>query len=432
MADLPQQNPAQPIPRQQGSGFTNLSRLLQANRNNRLGESISSGVIGGANQVRQQLGDTREQFQNQATANDLASDQNKSIREGVLQGIANGQTNINDQQAQQFQNFRQGQYTGPKELDQAKTVGLGIRANEIQNQAKNPLSEGTLQATIGAQSTNPYTRGQMGLDRTLLGVVNPAALGQARSATRGLTQGINRAQEAARGTAALNTARAQQFGQETQQQLQAPQAAIQTEVGNRIAAQKAALNAEMQKYNADRAAYLGVNPAQTYGLDLNSRQDLVNFANPTDFNANSETDPGQLAKLNALAKLSGTDQSFVSDPNNVGSALNKPLAAQDRDTLQRAVTAQQGAFRDQTAAPIAAITNEIARIKALQNASGTFKEGAPLNTSPLLNQSLETLGKISDQYGNNNLPAFDREHMLDQAADYVKQIQALTNKPVQF
>lgn len=437
MADLPEQNPAQPVQRQQGSGFTNLSRLLQANRNNRLGEAISSGVVGGANQVRQQLGDTREQFQNQSNANDLASDQNKSIREGILSGIANGQTDINDQQAQQFQNFRQGQYTGPKELDQAKTVGLGIRANEVQNQAKNPLSEGTLQATVGAQSQNPYTRGQMGLDRTLLGVINPAALGQARTAARGLTQGVDRAQEAARGQAALNIARAQQFGQETQQQLQAPQTAIQTDVNNRIASQQAALSAEMQKYDKDRAAYLGVTPAQTYGLNLNSRNDLVNFQNPSNFNVNSETDPGQLAKLNALAKLSGTDQSFVTDPSQVGSALNAPISTVDRDMLQRASAARQGEFQGQLGQYIDPIQAQINKMRAPTNGLGVF------NTKPAEAQLL-ALQQLAGQYGQQTKAPFQQTisptgpnraapagSWADQAEAYLKQIQGLANKPVQ-
>lgn len=405
MPILPPQNPgAQPVQRRQGSGFTNLSRILQANKNNRLGEAVSSGIVGGANQIRQQLGDTRDQFQSQANANDLASDQNKSIRENVLKNIAGGQTDVTDQQADQFKNFRQGQYTGPQEMDMAKTTGLGIRANEVQNQAKNPLSENTLQATVGSQSQNPYSRGQIGLDRTILGAGNPQQLGQARSATMGLSQGINRAQDVARGEAALKTLQAQQFGKDTQAQLAAPQTGIQNDINTAVTTKQGDLSAAIKNYNLDPNKYLGRTSAQLYGLDPTKYGGVVNFLNPGDINKGTVASQTQLNQLNALGKLAGQPQEFITDPSKVGSLEGKSLSTTDQGLLNQLVSARQGEYQKAIQQPSQDLEQQIRQnmlplqvgnMDVSNDASGTFAS------------RLNALQQLQSQYGQSQLPTKD-------------------------
>lgn len=363
MANLPQNAPINPQqPQRQGSGFTNLSRILQANRGNRLGETIQNSITGGAQQVRQQLGDTRNQFQQASDKANLASDQNQQIRQNVLQNIAGGQTDLSQDQVNQFKQFREGNYTGPSGLDSAKVSGLTGRAQELQNQAKNPLSENALQSTVGTQSNQPYTRGQIGLDRTLLGTINPQILGQTRSAVRGLPQNIQREQETAQDLGTLRQNQAQQFGTDTRAQLGT--IADQNQAGTGALGQiSSGINKNVQDYQTQQAQdYARLQNALStrnvssspelsflkgglaYGLSPQTLQSYVSENAPATKESVASTT--QRAQLDALSKLAGTDQTFLGaapqtayDPTKAVQ-LNKDLLQGD---LARAQQTMEGA-----------------------------------------------------------------------------------------
>lgn len=351
--------PGQPNPQQRGSGFTNLSRIMQANQNNRLGSAIQSGITGGAQQVRQQLGDTRNQFQQASDKGNLASDQNQQIRAGVLQNIANGQTDVSQQQADQFQQFRGGAYTGPTGLDPSKVAQLGGRASELQTQAKNPFSENTLQATVGSQSNQPYTRGQIGLDRTLLGTVNPNVLGQTRTAVRGLPQNVQREQNVAQNTGALRQQQSSQFGTDTKNQINkmignpydtttgTAGTGIQGNISNNV---NNYTQQQSDLYNQEQAALQNKNVAGIDQLKGLAGQQYFNL-NPNDYltkNAvpiTKETvgSAQQKAQLDALAKLAGGSNDYLT---NVAAQSYDPNKATsfDSDTFNKAVGQQQAAL----------------------------------------------------------------------------------------
>lgn len=350
MASLPQNNQVNPQqPQRQGSGFTNLSRILQANRGNRLGETLQSGITGGAQQVRQQLGDTRNQFQQASDTANLASDQNQQIRQNVLQNIASGQTDLTPDQVNQFKQFRGGAYTGPTGLDTSKVAGLTGRAQELQNQAKNPLSESTLQSTVGVKSNQPYTRGEIGLDRTLLGTINPQILGQTRSAVRGLPQNIQREQETAQNLGTLRQNQAQQFGTDTRAQLGT--VADQNQAGTGALGQiSSGINKNVQDYQTQQAQdYARLQNALAtrnvsnspelsflkgglaYGLSPQALQSYVSENAPATKESVASTT--QRAQLDALSKLAGSDQTFLGNPAQT--AYDPTKAVQfNKDLLQ--------------------------------------------------------------------------------------------------
>lgn len=210
-----------PAPQKKGSGFVNLNKILQANAGNRLGETVASGLGQGAQQVQQGLGQAKNQFIQESTDKNLASTGNTQAVSDALRNISLGQTDVSDDQAKQFGTFLAGQYTGPKELDAAKTVQLGSKAQEIQGLGQS-LSGGAdktrlLQSFAGK---GPYTAGQTRLDSLLLGQGPNAKqqLAEARQQTRGLTQQIGKEEDIARQIGQLRTGEAQQFGKDVRGQ----------------------------------------------------------------------------------------------------------------------------------------------------------------------------------------------------------------------
>lgn len=350
MANAPgQPNQAQ----QRGSGFTNLSRIMQANQNNRLGSAIQSGITGGAQQVRQQLGDTRNQFQQASDTNNLASDQNQQIRENVLKNIAGGQTNISDPQAKQFAEFRGGQYTGPTGLDSSKVAQLGSRANELTTQAKNPFSQNTLQATIGAQSKQPYTQGQVNLDRTLLGTVNPNVLGQTRQSVRGLPQNVARERDIAAGTGMLRQQQAAQFGKDTQSKLANQTGGITSGIENQMNKYKTDQGTDFTNYQnaftTGNISQLGANNPELqklvgqeyYNINPNNSE----FLSKNAINKENVGTAQQKAQLDALAKLAGGSNDYLT---NVAAQSYDPTHSIGVDTagLQNAMAASKANYEN--------------------------------------------------------------------------------------
>lgn len=219
-----------------GSGFVNLNKVIGANQNNQLGQTVAQGINKGAQQVQQGLGQATSQFQQQADANNLASIGNQQARSAALQNIMGGQTAISDDQAKQFGTFRAGQYAGPQELDASRTAQIGAKAREVEGFGKALQSGGdksrVLQAFAGKGN---YTAGQQGLDSLLLGKgPNAGQLNQARRQSAGLTNQLGSAQDAAQQLAQLRQGQAAEFGKQTNQQIGDQQTGINTNVADNV------------------------------------------------------------------------------------------------------------------------------------------------------------------------------------------------------
>ena len=260
MANQNPANPGQPAlisdrekqPSQQGTGFVNLQKYLDANQGNQLGSAVSGNI----NQATQ------------ATQSDLAQQQNQfnqglqNTRAGISQGQQNVQntfqqidnpnfSGLSQPQIQGFQNITNNPYSGPTGYANPQV---------LQQQAANAASLGQLAGTRpGRQellretiNSPKYTNSQQTMDELLLSLGGGnQAVQQAGRSTRGLQNQVNQNV----GTAQLQGQQAQQAYQKLQQQatggVQQRQQAINQQVANAV---QNAQNQQQQR-NANFATY---------------------------------------------------------------------------------------------------------------------------------------------------------------------------------
>lgn len=74
---------AQPT-RKAGTGFTNINRVLDANRNSRLGQTVGSGITGQVQNVRSAVQTAQEKFQEEADKNRVDTEANRGQRQSIL------------------------------------------------------------------------------------------------------------------------------------------------------------------------------------------------------------------------------------------------------------------------------------------------------------------------------------------------------------
>jgi hypothetical protein len=347
-------NPMGVKPQQKkGSGFTNLNKIIGANQNNQLAANVAKGVGQGAQQVQQGIGQVKSQFQQQADANNLASDVNKTAASQALSNIMGGNTDVSDQQANQFGTFLAGKYAGPQELDATKTAQVGARAREVQGfgQALGSGGDktGVLQAFAGK---GPYSAGQQRLDSLLLGK-GPGAgkqLAQARQQSAGLTGQVGREQEIAQQIGQLRSGQAAQFGKDVSGQIGGAKTGLETTIGGEFTRlegqQKQLYDAVKAKFESGEA--LSPEERQTLGLgdptgNITNKMpglpgsqaapiDIYNLK-AQDYLQKAALDKGsvataqQKAQLEALSKLGQKDIKDFTDVNTKAGQYdpNKPL-----------------------------------------------------------------------------------------------------------
>lgn len=249
---------------QKGTGFTNLSKVLQANKGNRLGQTVSGGIQQQVQGVQSKVKSAQEQFQEEAQKNRLDTPEAAAKRQDILgrfapssgasgvpqvgqapqqTGSSNtaqqpAQSPVSEEEIKDFTKFRTGTYTGPKELkDSASLTGQAQQAEELGGLAK---SEGgrqeLLKQFVGGRN---YTTGQRQLDTTILGQ-QPGQLGAAARQARGATEQVAGANQQAANLAQEYAGRAKIFGQETTQKIGETKAPISSDLDKRVAeAQKA-------------------------------------------------------------------------------------------------------------------------------------------------------------------------------------------------
>lgn len=69
---------------QKGTGFTNLNRIMQANKGNKLGETVSSGIKGQVEGVKTQVKSAQDQFNEEAQKNRVDTDEAKQARDQIV------------------------------------------------------------------------------------------------------------------------------------------------------------------------------------------------------------------------------------------------------------------------------------------------------------------------------------------------------------
>lgn len=217
---------------QQGTGYTNLNRLFEANKQNQLGQKVAGTVGAQIGGVQSQLADQQKQFKEEAEKGQLGGQKDVEQREAVLGRFTSPSStgDATEQDVSAFERFRSGQYAGPQNLKD--TSALKQSAQQLQGQVSNFSPSGTqelLRQTVGG---GRYTQGQSRLDSLLM---DRSKLTPVARQAGTLGQQINRADLAASGQAEANKNLAQQFAKETQERLTGSMGGIETAVQGQLA-----------------------------------------------------------------------------------------------------------------------------------------------------------------------------------------------------
>lgn len=247
-----------------GSGFQNLQTVLAANRNNRLGQAVGSGIQNISGQVKQASTEGFKQFQSEAEKARIGGAEDVAKRQSVINRITGYQApqslvdqnqvttqvladpnqvpqayvpgqapvaqqavpspisnlpSVSDEEAKEFAKFREGQYTGPQGLKDYESLS---------DQASRAEGLGQLTRSMGGQqellrefvNKRPdYSRGKRTLDALLLGQTGAKELQDARASSRGIVDQLQNSQRTAEKIAAMQADLSSQFGKETRDQL---------------------------------------------------------------------------------------------------------------------------------------------------------------------------------------------------------------------
>lgn len=250
--------------KQQGSGFTNLNTVVNANRNNRLGQAVAGGVQQGVQNARTGVQNAQQNFQSQAKENELGTQEQRNQRDQFINNAVSNPSELTDQDVQQNQKFLSGRYGGPQGLENSDT--LVNKAREAENLGQLTGSTAGRSALLSrfAGGNNGYTAGQSRLDNTLLGLTAGQDLSRARREALGTGQMALQATTGAQNQAQQLGQQAQQFGAETGQKLGQATSGITDVVNQNLTAAQKLEDERSGKYtevkDALEKAYNGQDP----------------------------------------------------------------------------------------------------------------------------------------------------------------------------
>lgn len=296
---------------QAGTGFTNLQRVLQANKSNRLGATVGAGIQKAGQQAVGAINQAGQQFKTEA---EKERQRQTGIGETVRGTLGGDLTNVNDNTVSQFESARSGQSKGPNQIINADQVAS--QAREAQGLGQATGNEGgrlgLLQRFVG--QGNRYTGGQQRLDNLLLGQTGQKDLTQSRRGTFGLnTQVAN--QQAAAG----------EVGKELQSGAQNLKDTTIAGLQGKVTDYDAAMQAKATQAAADREAKVKeilsgdlnveepiYNQLKEAGIEQNTdylNTELNDYVKANNDLANKRAiqEQADFDKVQALSKLSGQD-----------------------------------------------------------------------------------------------------------------------------
>lgn len=356
------QTPATPAarPKQQGSGFTNLQRVIGANKNNQLGSAISTGMGNRVGQIKNDIGQAQNSFNTQLQGNRVDTEENKNLVNTALTNPYEAAKD--DKTVSSFQNLMSGQYKGPTELGNANV--LNAQAQEAAQYGQGATSAGgrtnLLQRFAGG---NNYNAGQQRLDNVLLGQTGANDLKQVRRDAAGLGTTLNNASLTAQSQAQAAAAANKGFADDINTQLGGfddPNTPDVNEAAGVWGDMYSGVNAKRDQYvnsqtdlntrinnalragpgnvqlDADVAAALGVSDGQRTGaLDYSN---LSAHFDPQNVNLSNIAGQEDYTKASALRRLTGQSNDFLTDPTQAGTATGANFdSAQFKDLLAGSV-----------------------------------------------------------------------------------------------
>lgn len=409
------QAPGQGVPKsQQGTGYTNLSTLLNANQGNKLGSAVAGGIENVGQQTTNALQQGQQDFNTQSQANNLNTAQNQQNVQGVLSnlGVNNNATgayqsptgNVTGPSTGDVSNFQQymaGQYAGPTNINNIS--GIQNQAASAQQQGQEVSSAGGRQALLQQYASNPgsqYSAGAQNLDTALLGATGGQQLNQARQAVSGLTNQVNNASSAAQQQAQQIANQNAGFGQAVTGQVQgalnnnytnaqsvAGKDNSQTQLQYNQT-QQDIQNAQNGQISAAAAQALGLNNGQTlYGVNLGSD---IGYTQ----NGQAITDPTQLQQANALNVMSNPQYQQYSGLNQL---MGKTTAAAGNPYQQGQENYNQAQLQQQIANnPTAAAQSQYQQAQDMYNL--LHQAGSTYGAQDTALQKL--YGNSTTQFGN--------------------------------
>jgi hypothetical protein len=373
-----------PVDTKQGTGFVNLQSFLAANQGNQLGNTVSNDISNNVNQTNNDLNTSNQAFSQGVSQNAFDTSNNQNQATNIINEASNlggGQTLDNNDQ-NQFSTWAQGGYAGPTTLNNSQQ--LQNEANQTQQIGQATSSQngrlGLLQNFIGG---NGYTQGEANLDNMLLspstGQLQQSAQG-AQGAVNNVNQSLNSAQQQAQTVAQQN----QLFGQNITGQANQAYTGYQTGLTNQATADNAN---ESNLYNTDLSALqnptansLSTLPSSwglQYGMQTNGVNPATNGYLQQEANATAQNvaNSSDISRLNALAQLSGTTNTFVNQ-----------LSTTPYDPTQ-AVTFNNPAF----SADVNQAANSFQKQIAITPTNSSFMAGVPDSTYAQVMQNLPQL-----------------------------------------
>ena len=316
--------------KQQGTGYTNLQSILNANNGSALGQNLTNNVNQNVASTVGNIQGANNQFGQQTSAEQNRISQLQGGAQNALNQVINApgttQANanlVNPNDVSAYTNYNNTSYQGPQGI--SNLSGLQNQQTNSQNYAGLLGSQGGQQQLLRTFVNQPnYTNSEQNLDSLILGT-QPIQnnLKQARSqALQQLSQNnVNNLNTSAQQQAQLN---AQALGQ-GQQQLQQQTANTTQGINSAIQSQLAGLR--------------GITKQQT---DEYNNLNTGNYNAAVDANGNPILSPQQVAILTSQAAKSGliNPQSYFSQTNGGGYDLTNAGAANNTQAAQLAALAQ--------------------------------------------------------------------------------------------
>lgn len=340
--------------KQQGSGYTNIQKVIQANQGNQLGSAVGNNIQQVGNAASDNLKNAQGTFDQQSQANQFNTDQNRQTVSNVLNDPTQFNTQdpnaANYQQGNQFKTLISGQYQGPTDL---------ANSGQIQSQANNAAQMGQALGSAGGRIGllqqivgNPqYQSGEQNLDNLLLGQSKDPSLQAARRQSLTLQGQTNNAIAGAQAQGQQFGSEAKAFGNDVQNQLGQNVSTQNTNLQNQATQSQSDRDANYQKTLADlKSGKISQGEADQLGLTqgenvFNTLNDPSKFMTESALKASAQNvaSSNDYAKMQALQNLSG--QYANQDTKNVFGQYQDPSQA-GRFASDQAMTGDKAGFQN--------------------------------------------------------------------------------------
>ncbi len=300
-----------------GSGFTNLQRILQASKTNRLGQTVGSGIQQAGDTARRAIQKAGTEFETKV-GTEKARQAGESARADRVLGDV---SQASDEDIKAFETIRGGKSQGPTSI--ANADDLRYQAQEAEKLGKSTGTEvgrlGLLQRYVGGGKR--YTGGQQSVDSLLLGQTGSQNLKQSRRNVSGLQEKAAGQEFAAKEMGKELASSAKGLADTTIGRLGGIATEFDTAMEAKRIAEQEALKAKQENVRKQLEAgeveealfdRLGIKEG-----DKLWRTNLTDFYKPQENIATKENVMNQadFNKIQALRKLSG--QSLTGDPSKV-------------------------------------------------------------------------------------------------------------------